>query len=226
MEQSLVLPIAPPDRIADSVYTRLSDAIFAGRLRPGTRLSVPALAAQLGVSRSPVREAVQRLTAERLAREEPRRGAVVASVGTAELARLYEVREVLEGLAARLAVQNQGRRLVGELRSVLAAHELAVASTALAAHTEADLRFHGLIRAASANPELIGMLDSIQARVRLAMVTTTVTAGPRRALVDHQAILAAVSAGDPDLAEQRAREHIARLRQSLLDAPGDALTGR
>ena len=221
-----MLPVAPPDRIADSVYAALLDAIFTGRIRPGSRLSVPALAARLGVSRSPVREAVQRLIAERLAREEPRRGAVVASVGTAGLARLYEVREVLEGMAARLAVENRGRRLVTELGSVLAAHERAVDSTALDAHTEADMRFHGLIRAASANPELISMLDAIQTRVRLAMVTTTVTAGPRRALQDHKAILAAISAGDPDLAERRAREHIARLRQSLLDAPDDGLTVR
>jgi DNA-binding GntR family transcriptional regulator len=222
----LVLPLAPSDRIADSVYTALLDAIFTGRIRPGSKLSVPALAGQLGVSRSPVREAVQRLIAERLAGEEPRRGAVVASVGPAELARLYEVREVLEGLAARLAVENQGRRLVTELRSVLAVHERAVDSAVLDAHTEADLRFHGLIRTASANPELISMLDAIQTRVRLAMVTTTVTAGPRRALQDHQAILAAISAGDPDLAERSAREHIARLRQSLLDAPDDSLTVR
>ena len=221
-----MLPLAPSDRIADSVYAALLDAIFTGRIRPGTKLSVPALASALGVSRSPVREAVQRLIAERLAREEPRRGAVVASVSTAELARLYEVREVLEGLAARLAVENQGRRLVNELRAVLAAHEQAVDSAALDAHTEADLRFHSLIRTASANPELISMLDAIQTRVRLAMVTTTVTAGPRRALRDHQAILAAISAGDPDLAERSAREHIARLRQSLLDAPDDSLTVR
>ena len=232
----MVLPLAPTDRIADSVYAALRDAIFAGRLRPGARLSVPALAGQFGVSRSPVREAVLRLTQERLAHEEPRRGAVVASVNVAELARLYEVREVLEGLAARLAVQNRGRRLVDELTSVLAAHAEAIADlppgphpdtaggpawAALDAHMSADMRFHGLIREASANPELIGMLEAIQTRVRLAMVTTSVTAGPHLAVADHRAILAAISAADPDLAERRAREHITRLRQNLLDVRGE-----
>jgi DNA-binding GntR family transcriptional regulator len=221
----LVLPLAPSDRIADSVYIALRNAIFAGTLQPGARLSVPALASQLGVSRSPVREAILRLAQEQLAREEPRRGAVVASVGTPELARLYEVREVLEGLAARLAVENCGQRLVNDLRSVLAAHERAVDNTALDAHMEADMRFHSLIRKASGNPELISLLDGIQTRVRLAMVTTTVTAGPRRALEDHRQILDAISSGDPELAERRAREHIARLRRSLLDAHDDGPAG-
>ena len=218
----MVLPLAPSDRIADSVYTALRDAIFAGTLRPGTRLSVPALASQLGVSRSPVREAVLRLTQEQLAREEPRRGAVVASVGPEELARLYEVREVLEGLAARLAVENCGRRLVTDLEAVLAYHAQAVEDAALDTHMEADMRFHSLIRKASGNPELIGILDSIQTRVRLAMITTTVTAGPRRALADHQAILDAISSGDPGEAERRAREHVSRLRRSLLAVPADS----
>jgi DNA-binding GntR family transcriptional regulator len=100
--------LPPADRIADTVDEKLCNAIFARTLQPGTRLSVPALAAELGVSRSPVREAVLRLTQERLAREEPRRGAVVAHIGPRELTALYEVREVLEGLAARLAVENSG----------------------------------------------------------------------------------------------------------------------
>lgn len=203
-------------RIADIVYERLREEVVDGVLPPGARLSVPALADRMNVSRSPVREAVQRLIQERLAREEPRRGAVVASVGPAELATVYQAREVLEGLAARLAVENAGRRLVDELAGVLAEHELAVDAEDYAGHVEADTRFHSLIRRAGANPEVVRMLDEIQTQVRLAMRTTSVTGGPRRALEDHRAILAAIRSADPDAAERAARTHVARLRDVLL----------
>jgi DNA-binding GntR family transcriptional regulator len=203
------------DRLVDDVYRRLRDDIVAGTLAPGERLSVPALAAQLQVSRSPVRDAVARLVQERLATEAPRRGAVVARVGVRELSALYEVREVLEGLAARLAVDNVGQRLVRSLAAVMAEHEAAVATGDLARHFQLDLRFHSLIREAAGNAELTRFLDDIQIQVRLAMQTTSVTGGPERALDDHRAILAAIDAGDGLAAERASRDHIIRLRDAL-----------
>jgi DNA-binding GntR family transcriptional regulator len=208
-------PIERTERITDAVYERLRDAIFAGDLRAGSRLSVPALAELLGVSRSPVREAVVRLTQERLAREEPRRGAMVARVDSDELASVYEVREVLEGLAARLAVLHGGAALVTELDGLFAAHESAVESNQLADHVKLDMGFHQAIRRGAGNPELIRLLDEIQTRVRLAMLTTTETSGPALALKDHREILEAIRKGDPDEAERRAREHVGRLRDTL-----------
>lgn len=208
---------ASADRIADAVYARLRDEMFSGALAPGARLSVPALAERLRVSRSPVREAVLRLTQEGLATEEPRRGAVVARVGAHELAALYDVREVLEGLAARLAVENSGRRLVDRLHDAFAEHEKAVDAADVDGHMAADVQFHALVRQAAGNPEVLRLLDDIQAKVRLAMRTTTVTGGPRRALDDHRAILSAVESGDPAAAEEAARAHIARLRTALRD---------
>lgn len=208
-------PIERTERITDAVHERLRDAIFAGDLTAGSRLSVPALAERLGVSRSPVREAVVRLTQERLAREEPRRGAVVAHVDADELASVYEVREALEGLAARLAVLHGGPALVTELDELFAAHEVAVESNELDEHVKLDMRFHYAIRQGSGNPELTRLLDEIQSRVRLAMLTTTVTSGPALALHDHREILEAIRQGDPDEAERRAREHIGRLRHAL-----------
>ncbi|TKG72714.1 GntR family transcriptional regulator [Prauserella endophytica] len=203
-------------RVADAVYERLREMIFTGELSPGARLSVPALAESLDVSRSPVRDAVLRLVQERLASEEPRRGAIVASVGLAELVSIYEIREVLEGLAARLAVENAGRKLVRALKEALDEHEAATRTADLAASTEADLRFHRLIREAAGNPEVIRLLDDVQTQVRLAMRTTTVTAGPRQAIDDHRAILTAIESGDAVAAEQAARAHIFRLRSVLL----------
>lgn len=213
------LPAAATDRIADAVYERIRDAIFAGALPPGARLSVPALADRLGVSRSPVREAVARLTHDRLAVEEPRRGAVVARIELTELIRIYEVRGVLEGLAASLAARRGDPQLAGRLAEVLHDHERAVTAGDIAAHTELDIRFHSLVRHGCGNPEVARALDDIQVRVRLAMLTTTVTAGPPKALADHQAIYQAIRDGDPDRAEHCARAHISRLREALLSYP-------
>lgn len=208
-------PLRTSERITDAVYESLRQAIFSGTLPPGTKLSVPGLAERLRVSRSPVREAVVRLTWDRLAVEEPRRGAVVARIDPADLAELYEVREVMEGVAARLAVQRGGPHLVAELDRILRKHQQAVALGNLAEHAELDMSFHSKIREAGGNRHVIRTLDEIQAQVRLAMVTTTVTSGPSTAVDDHRRIVEAMRSGDADAAEAHARTHIARLKHAL-----------
>lgn len=214
-----------PDRLVDNAYARLREAILSGDLPPGTRLSVPALAKRLEISRSPIREAVLRLTREQLAEEVPHRGVVVARIGPRDLAALYEVREVLEGLAARLAVENAGRRLVDQLATALADQERAVETGDMDGHVEADMRFHSLYRRASGNPDVLRLLDELQVRVRLAMLTTAVAGGPHKALEDHRTIFRAIESGDPAGAELAARAHIARLRKTL-EEQGDETTRR
>jgi DNA-binding GntR family transcriptional regulator len=217
--------LAPMERVGDAVYEAIREAIFSGAVGPGSKLSVPLLAQQLGVSRSPVREAVLRLTQERLAIEEPRRGAVVAEVTVEDLAGLYEVRSVLEGLAARLAVERASGSLVPELQALVDAHSQVVRLGDLAQHRELDVRFHRRIRQEAGNPELLSLLDGIQARVRLAMLVTSVTSGPIRAIEDHQAIIDAIESGDPERAERVARSHPMRMREALLRSesqPDDA----
>lgn len=218
------LPVS--ERITDTVYEHVRAAILSGRLAAGSRLSVPALAAVLGVSRSPVREALVRLTHDRLAREEPRRGAVVAGISLRELAALYEVREVLEGLAARLSVAGclKHPELLEEMCSLLRRHEDALEHGEFSKHVEFDTEFHEVLRRGAGNPELVRLLDNIQVQVRVAMLTTTVTAGPRKALTDHVAIYQRVLDQDPDGAEEVARHHIRRLRENLLEQ-ADAAQG-
>lgn len=93
----------------------------------------------------------------------------------------------------------------------------------IAAHTELDMRFHSLIRHSYGNPEAARLLDGIQAQIRLAMLTT-VTAGPRKALADHQAIYRAIRDRVPDKAEHYARAHISRLREALRSYQNSAAT--
>jgi DNA-binding GntR family transcriptional regulator len=201
--------------MGDWVHDRLSQAIFSGELAPGERLSVPALATQLDVSRSPVREAVQRLVQERLAEEIPHQGAVVAHVDAKELSTLYHVREVLEGLAARMAAERATPQQVDELQMVVAMHRRAIDDGDLKRHVELDQRFHRLLREIADNHWLTDYLSQIQGQIRIGMLSTSVTAGPHLAVKDHEAILDAVQRRDESSAELVARQHIARLRTAL-----------
>ncbi len=106
-------PVISRQRLADQVYAVLRGQILARELVPGDHLSVPVLAESLGLSRSPVREAVQRLVVEGLAVEEFHRGARVAGVDADDLADVYAVRGVLEGLAAALVAEPARRRPAG-----------------------------------------------------------------------------------------------------------------
>lgn len=203
------------ERVADHVRLRLQSAILAGDLRPGERLSVPELARQLGVSRSPVREAVLNLVNIGLAVEEPRRGARVAGWTKAQLLEVYELRCALEGLAAGMAAQRIGAAELEQLRANIVEHAEMVATGNLERHIELDQEFHEILRNSAGNAELQAVLDSLRLKVRAAMATTVVTAGPDLALADHRAIYAAVEARDADEAEGEARQHIQRLLEAL-----------
>jgi DNA-binding GntR family transcriptional regulator len=207
--------IQSPDRVTDATYQKLRQALLDGTLAPGTKLSVPALAAQLGVSRSPVREAVLRLIQEGLAVEVARRGAVVRRLSAADLIPVYEVREVLEGLAARLAAQRCTAPDASELAETMRAHESAVAEGDLQRHVALDMEFHRQLRAIADNAELAQALETVQGKILVGMKSTSVSGGPAAAVADHRRICDAVTAHDQDRAEQEARRHIARLRARL-----------
>lgn len=205
------------DRLGDAVYNRIRDAIISGELQPGTPLRVPAIAQDLGVSRSPVREAIIRLTGERFAHSEPRLGAVVTEVKRQDLIGLYEIREVLEGLAARLAAQADEPEPIEKLQELLRRHDHAVSHGDIDEHVEIDLSFHRQVRRLAGNPELEHLLDHIESQVRLAMLTITVISGPHLAVDEHKSIYKAIESHDPDSAEIAARAHIARLQKTLMN---------
>jgi DNA-binding GntR family transcriptional regulator len=205
-------------RMADWAFDQLRAAILEGVLGPDERLSVPALAERLNVSRSPVREAVQRLVREGLAVESPHRGAVVASYSAADLVAVYEIREMLEGLAARLAAEHVDPSLRDELQQVHDRHVETVVSGDHAGHMQSDARFHRLVRQGAANEWLIELLDQISGKIQIAMRSTSVSGGPEQALAEHDAILNAIIDGDPDRAEEAARQHVRRLRGMLQES--------
>ncbi|NED96079.1 GntR family transcriptional regulator [Phytoactinopolyspora alkaliphila] len=207
--------LRPGVRVGERVYRTLRHRILTGGLEPGERLSVPAIARELGVSRSPVRDAVLQLVREGLAQETLNRGAVISSIGRAELVSLYEAREALEGMAARLAAPHFTHDLRRRLLDNLAEHDEVVASGDFDRHIDVDAAFHREIRQSANSPVIARMLDQIQGQIMIAMRSTSVSGGMDRALHDHREIFEAVAAGDPDASEAAARRHIARLTEIL-----------
>ena len=205
--------------LVDQAYAVIRNAILDRHLEPGSRLSVPEIARQLDISRSPVREAIARIEYEGLAESISHRGAVVASIGFDDLISIYDLREVLEGLAARLATQSAEATLIDDLEENWAAHRGAVDRGDVERHMKLDADFHRLIREASGNMRLAENLRQLQGQIRVAMSTTVARrGGMHAALAEHRALIDAIRSGDRDVAESVARDHIIRLRESLHDA--------
>jgi DNA-binding GntR family transcriptional regulator len=200
---------------SDAIYRDLRDRIVAGDIAPGSRLSVPALAEQYHVSRSPMREAVVRLVASGIARQSLNAGAVVTRIEPGELVGVYEAREGLEWAAARLAARHGERGLRRKLLDIITRHQEVAAAGDFAGHVELDAAFHRAIRQAANSPVLEAMLDDVQDRVVIAMRSTSVSGGMLQAVADHRRIFEAVAAGDVEAAGAAASAHIARLTALL-----------
>jgi DNA-binding GntR family transcriptional regulator len=195
--------------VFDTVHAELRNAILDGQLAPGTALSVPALAREFGLSRTPVREAVAQLVTEGLAHSQPHRGAVVASFTPRELNELYIVREGLEGVAARLAAEQRNATVEAELDKLLAVQVRSQRKGDERSFVESSFAFHTLIANASANATLFSLIDALQNRTRLAMQHGSTVAGHMsEGALEHRHILDAIRLGDGAAAEESMRHHL------------------
>lgn len=202
--------------LADQAYATLRTAILAHELPPGARLSVPVVAEQLGISRSPAREAIARIAYEGLADVTPHRGAVVAKVETSDLVEIYGLREVLEGLACRLAATAMTDDGLARLHGIVAEHTRAVEAHDFERHYDLDAKFHAAIREIAGSTRLSASLQMLQGQIRLAMHRTVRSpGGMEQALSEHRLILAALETRNPLVAETTARAHITRLLADL-----------
>ena len=187
-------------------YTLVLKAIDQGDYRPGDRLVESDLALRFGVSRTPIREALQRLETQAvLARDG--RSLVVASLDHDQLGELYVVRAELEGLAARLAAQHAGPEEIRVLREMIARdRDIASDPDTL---SRANKRFHHQIHLASHNRYLIQQLEMVRRSMALVATTSLGAAGrAARALDEHEAIVDAIDARDGPTADERIRAHI------------------
>ncbi|MBU2357767.1 MAG: GntR family transcriptional regulator [Alphaproteobacteria bacterium] len=187
-------------------YALILEAIDSHIYKPGDRLVESELADRLGVSRTPVREALQRLETQSLLTRDGR-SLIVASLDHTQMAELYVVRGTLEGLAARLAARHATPEEVAVLRDMLAADEALKDDPE--ALSRANRRFHKQIHLASHNRFLVQQLDLVHRSMAL-LATTSISAKGRGGdtLREHERIVEAIAAGDGDAADAALRAHI------------------
>ncbi|MCB1335402.1 MAG: GntR family transcriptional regulator [Roseivivax sp.] len=187
-------------------YGLILEAIDSGVFRPGDRLVESDLADRFGVSRTPIREALQRLETQSLLARDGR-SLIVASLDHNQMAELYVVRTELEGLAARLAARHATEEEIQVLRDMIESDRALLGDpNALA---RANRRFHKMIHLASHNRYLVQQLDLVHRSMAL-MATTSLAAEGRgeKALEEHQAIIDAIARRDEAAAYKALRDHI------------------
>lgn len=214
-EEVAVRRLEPMATVTERTYWELRRALLNRAIRPGERLLEAKLAQQLGVSRTPVREALARLAAEGLADQLPgSRGVIVRDIGQ-ELDDIYGLRQVLEGYAARLAatrITAEELNAIEELYNHIGARiEGAEENEAeLQAHAELTNSFHLRIAAASRSPRLVHLISDYRDYFLSSDFLRLYNRGDMRKLqAQHAAIIAALRARDGTLAERLVREHFA-----------------
>ncbi|MBI3971227.1 MAG: GntR family transcriptional regulator [Chloroflexi bacterium] len=198
-------------------YEALLRLIAEGILPPGTQLDEQSLAARLGISRTPLRAAIARLTQEGLVVNLPYRGAFVRQFSREEIDGLYEVRAVLEGLAARKAAARLTASELDPIRAILDECQAALENGDFAAYGEADARFHRALADASGNPTLVETLESLRLRVQVLRDLANRDPGLRgRAAKERVLILEALERRDGDAAARLLEGHIDSVRRIAL----------
>ena len=194
--------------VQKDAYTLILEAIDTGIYRPGDRLVESELADRFGVSRTPIREALQRLETQSLLTRDGR-SLIVASLDHNQLSELYVVRAELEGLAARLAARHATAEEARVLRDMVEADQALLGNPKGLAR--ANRRFHKQIHLASHNRYLVQQLDLVHRSMAL-MATTSLAAVGRGevALDEHAAIVTAIEKRDEMAAYAALREHISK----------------
>lgn len=204
-------------RAADIVRASLHEAILDGELAAGTWLREEALAREFGVSRTPVREALQQLSSEGFVDISPHQGAVVTQLTTDDILAIYVVREALEGVAARLAARRRTSEQCQRLLEIIDDMTDAATREDPKAVARLNLRFHAELRKSANNRHLDRFLTQIEHSVRRFGQTTFVYPGRIESTIqEHQAIVDAVIARDPERAEAVAIHHMREARRLRL----------
>lgn len=217
------------DTLAEQVLERIQSAIVAGTLPPGSKISEPEFSRLFGVSRGPLREAIRRLEARRLVEFSPHIGARVTSLTVDQLSDIYQVREALEGMAARLSAEKMEPDEVDGLEALLERHASFPELRAGRAYfqPEYDSDFHYRIALGSGNEVLAQILGrDLYHLIRMYRYKFSAYEGrPQRALEEHRRIVTAIRERDGELAEMLMRRHIAGARENIVNRYGNPETG-
>jgi DNA-binding GntR family transcriptional regulator len=199
------------------VYSRLQEMILTGTLRLGEQLDERAIAAELNVSRTPIREAIGQLASEGIVEYRPYRGNYIRTFTIKQVNDLFTVRSALEALAIRLAMPKISQEVAEQIHCILERIEVALADGDLAAYSKADRDFHDTILHLTGNETLIDSLQRLGFQIQ--MIRTIANRDPRvveRTHRERPRIVAALEARDGDLAAKLMEEHIDGVRQAVV----------
>ncbi len=194
---------------AQDAYIAIRTVILEGGLPPGSKVVVRVLAERLGLSPTPIKAALNALEREGFLTAIPHRGFYVAEVSPDDMEEIYELREVLDGMAARKAAGRPNRALAARLTKLLKQQQQCVDQGDLVRYSDLDVEFHYAIWEAAGNARLQQVADNLLGQVRFGSGSSSRLPGRLPdALHEHGAIIAAIEAGDPVAAEREGRHHV------------------
>ena len=195
--------------LRDVVFNTLREAILKGEIKPGERLMELQLAAKLGVSRTPIREAIRMLEQEGLAVTVPRRGAEVAKMTEKDMQDVLQVREALDELAASIACELITEEELERLEQAAASFESATETKDVKRIADTDIVFHDIIYRATRNPKLVNILSNLREQMYRYRVEYLKDESNYPVLLkEHREILAGFRERDKNMVTDSMRRHV------------------
>lgn len=205
----------PGSALGEQVRRALQSRIAEGRLQPEDRIYEQEIAAEFGVSRVPVREAIRRLQGDGLVEiRDRRRGVFVRSLGRRQAEELFDVREALEGLAAGLAAERGSPEAIARAGALVADARRSLRAGDLDAMAEANSAFHDELVALADHELLASMLEPLHGRLAYLF---RLNREPERVCTEHEQLHAAIAAGDAARASELARQHVMSSRRMAIE---------
>lgn len=203
--------------LRSKVFMQLENDILNGKYKPGESLTEKRLSEELGVSRTPIREALRQLELEGLVQSIPNKGVIVKGVSAKDIEDIYTIRMMIEGLAARWAAEKITPEELAELKEAVELEEFYTMKNDTGHLLKFDTRFHEIIYRASKSRPMMHMLGMFHHYIQRARNSSLSTPGrAQKVLEEHKAILQAISDRDPDRAEKLTTEHIRNASMNLL----------
>ncbi len=199
--------------LREQAYDALREMIASYRFSSGTKINIEQLSKELGVSRTPIAQALRDLEKEGLVRHVPNRGIMMAEMTPQMALDLYEVRETLEGMAARMAAHNMSEEQLDRLRALLEEQGPIINRKDLLEYSKSDFNFHGLIYESCGNWLLRELLENIKSRSRPFLCDLSPIMSELHE--DHSNIYEALTNHDPASAENHIRDHNKRMRRQI-----------
>jgi DNA-binding GntR family transcriptional regulator len=205
--------------LRDVIFNTIREAIIAGELKPGERLMEVQLAEKMGVSRTPVREAIRKLELEGMVEMIPRKGAHVAEVSVKDIMDVLEVRASLDGLATSLAATRITPEEIKELKHVYTQFVTNVEKDNVSGTIKKDVEFHDVIYRASRNEKLIQISNNLKEQVQRFRVIYLKGFGSTRDVIrEHEQIIEAITTNNSDMALKIAYDHIKKQEETIIKA--------